>query len=190
MATNKARKRFTCYLNKGSFSFLDLCKVKTKAVIITGLPGTGKTTLGKALSKTTGWPHLNTDMIRDEMGLRGQYDESTKARVYEELFHRLKSLLAKGEVIIDGTFYKRSLQERLAAVVAKSGAEVVWVETSCSEDLIRERTSKKREYSEADYQVYLKIKQNYDPLAKAVVVDTSDSNPRDLVKTLLNAISS
>jgi predicted kinase len=164
--------------------------VKTKAVIITGLPGTGKTTLAKALSKATDWPHLNTDMIRDELGLRGQYDESTKARVYEELFHRLKHLLVKGEVVIDGTFYKRSLQERLAGVIADAGAEAVWVEATCSEDLIRERTSKKREYSEADFEVYLKIKADYHPLPSAFIVDTGNSHPLELAESLLNAISS
>ena len=163
--------------------------MKNKVIIITGLPGTGKTTAAKALAKVTGGPHLNTDMIRTQLNLRGQYDAATKSRVYGELFARLAILLKEENVIIDGTFFRRELQDQLSNIISSSGAEALWVETNCPEELIRKRTSRKREYSEADFKVYLKIKSEYDAPLRALTVDTAESTPEEIASYILNHLS-
>ena len=80
--------------------------------MITGLPGTGKSTLAAALAAELGARHLNTDMIREEIGKKGQYDPETKAAIYRTMMHRAEQELRQGrDVVIDGTFYSEELRE-------------------------------------------------------------------------------
>ena len=44
------------------------------------------------------------------------------------------------------------------------GGPIFWVEITADEPVIKERVSKKREFSEADFDVYLKIKETFEPL--------------------------
>ncbi len=146
-----------------------------KLIMITGLPGTGKTTFARALSQELTYRHLNTDMVRDELGKRGQYDEETKAEIYEELFKRAESELREGHgVIVDGTFYQRSLRADFEQLAERTEAAVFWIEIKASEEVIEERVNQKRAYSEADFEVYLKIKSQYEPLESPHLTLRSD----------------
>ena len=143
--------------------------------MITGLPGTGKTTFARALAEKLEVRHLNTDMIRDAMGKRGQYDEATKADIYRELFKQAEAeLQARRSVIVDGTFYQRSLRADFEEMGKRLEAPVFWIEIKAAEEVIEERVREKRAYSEADFEVYLKIKAQYEPLESPHLILRSD----------------
>ncbi len=136
-----------------------------KMVVITGLPGTGKSTFAKALAEAIGAKHLNTDIIRDALGKRGQYDSDTKAAIYAEMLRQTAILLENGgSVIIDGTFYKKKLRQPYIALAKKYGITIQWMEIRAAEDIVRHRVNCYRDYSEADFEVYLKIKSQYEQL--------------------------
>ncbi len=134
-------------------------------VVVLGLPGTGKTTFARALADRLGAVHLNTDMLRTELGLRGQYDEASKARIYEELLQRCRAELVLGKtVILDGTFYRQAFRDRLAGLAREGETEVEWIEICAHPETVRQRISQDRPYSEADFAVYRKIREVYEPL--------------------------
>ncbi len=142
---------------------------------IAGLPGTGKTTFARALARRLGAAHLNTDILRSAMGLRGRYDEATKALVYEAMEQRTAQLLAEGQtVVVDGTFYVQRLRESYRAIAAERGCPIHWLVVEAPEEVVRQRLQRKRAYSEADFEVYRKIKAQWEPFgADAIIIATA-----------------
>lgn len=151
-----------------------------RLILVFGLPGTGKSTLAAALAQRLGAAHLNTDIVRGLLGKRGQYGEGDKQLIYDELLRLATLELAAGKhVIVDGTFYRKSLRSPFLQLAKNKGAVVKWIEVCASEEVVKERVSKKRKYSEADYAVYLKIASEFQPLEASCLSLHSDREPLD-----------
>lgn len=143
--------------------------------IIIGLPGTGKTTFAKALAAATDAHHLNSDIVRHTLGKQGMYDVNSKAAVYQELFDRTENYLADHQrVVLDATFYKEILRKPYRQLGEKYDITTRWIELRAAEEEIKKRVGKKREYTEADFEVYKKIKASYEPIEAAHLVLWSD----------------
>jgi len=134
-------------------------------IIVIGLPGTGKTTFSKGLADHLDALHLNTDIIRDQLCLRGQYDRKTKNLIYKTMQEKAATALKEGQkVVLDGTFYKKRLRKNYIAFAKKLEKPIKWIELKATEKAIKERVQQKRTYSEADYEVYLKVKAAFEPM--------------------------
>lgn len=102
-----------------------------RLALVGGNPGTGKSTLARALAEQTGAQVISTDDVRRELrdsgaltgdaGVldRGLYSPANVAAVYEAALLGARSLLGDGQsVILDGTWRQpqmRALAHRLAA---------------------------------------------------------------------------
>jgi len=157
-------------------------------IIITGLPGTGKTTVALALTQKLKAEHFNTDMIRMDMGLRGQYDRETKEQVYTVLLDKALSAMREGRsVVVDGTFYQSKLRAKFKHLATTLGVPIHWIELWAEPEVIRKRVGKKRLYSEADFEVHLKVKAMYEPiLDPRLRLQSNDSNLSQLVEEILS----
>ena len=134
-------------------------------ILVTGLPGTGKTYFATALAKSIKAFHLNSDGVRKDLGKMGKYDKSTKQLVYKVLKQRTETALREHKkVIVDATFYKKQQRSDFISLALKTNHSFVIFELKADEGIIKERTEKSRPDSEANFAVYKKIKKQYDPI--------------------------
>lgn len=159
-------------------------------LLFTGLPGAGKTTLARAYAGAVGARHFNSDLLRRELGLMGHYAEADKARVYEELLRRTRAALTAGDtVVVDGTFFREDLRAPFRTLAREAGVPFRWVEVRAHEETIRQRVGRPRPDSEADFDVYLRIRDAYEPLAEPHLTVWTDEMPVDeLVKKINDSL--
>jgi len=106
-----------------------------------------------------------------------------KEMVYDELMRRVEMLLKKGDnVILDGTFYRRRLREKIYSIAEKADVSVYLVECRCPEEVVEVRLRKRRRISNEvsnvnKIQVYHTVKAAYEsPISDSVpmiIYDTS-----------------
>lgn len=147
-------------------------------IIVCGLPGTGKTTLAKKIADETKSFLLNTDIIRKKMIYEPKYTEEEKSLVYKLLFEMAEKFLMTGKnVVLDGTFYKKDLRERAKEIAKKTKNKFRMVEVRCDEKIVRKgmkERSKKESVSDADFEVYKKIKKQFEPIKERhMILDTT-----------------
>ena len=158
-------------------------------VIVIGLPGTGKTTFSKALASKIKGLHLNTDIIRDHLDLRGQYDRKTKRLIYDSMLKEArKAIEADRNVIVDGTFYNRRIRDNYQRLANDFKVPLYWIQLRADPQSIKSRVKKKRKYSEADFEVYLKVKAIFEPIMRDCLKLWTDQEDKleDLVQKAVN----
>lgn len=148
-------------------------------IIMTGLPGTGKTTVSRALAREIGAAVLSTDKIRVERPGRPRFSRSAKGGVYERLFDRAGARLRDGEnVILDATFYLERLRRAGAAVGRRAGVPAFIVEVVAPVPVVRRRMERRlraaRGPRPAPFKVHAIIRASYETVrGRHFVVDTA-----------------
>ncbi len=133
-------------------------------ILVFGLPGVGKSYFSRQFAKEIGIRYLNTDIVRDRLNKRGQYDKQSKEQVYEELMKELEEGVRNDlDVLVDGTFHKKERRNRVRAIGREYDQPIFLIELKAQEEIAWERLKSKRKYSESDFQVYQRIKQEWEP---------------------------
>lgn len=94
----------------------------------------------------------------------------------ERATHELK---AGKTVVVDATFYHRDLRRQFEDLAKAKNLPFHWIQIQADEDLIKERVGQKRAHSEADFEVYKKIKSQYEVLEQHHIVLWSTNNNLD-----------
>ncbi len=131
------------------------------AILICGLPGSGKTWLAGLLVLRLEGAHLRTDRIRRELfPVRSYTAEETKA-VYGELLRRAEQALGKGRsTVLDGTYLVTSRREEVYALFRRLEIPSIVVLATAAKRVVRARFARKpllpdpNDFSEATFAVY------------------------------------
>lgn len=154
-----------------------------KAAVVCGLPASGKTYFAEYLAPLLNAKHISSDVIRSALRMRGKYDLVSKKLIYDEMLRQLESACNdQKNVVLDATFYKKDIRKIFMEFARKHDCELKFIEIRASDDTIEKRMKKKRKYSEADFEVYELIKQEYEEMDFDRLVLYSD---REKLKDML-----
>lgn len=134
-------------------------------VIVLGLPGSGKSFFAKALAKRLDAAYVSSDRMRNTVGARGKYSKEEKMQIYHLMREETgKHASAGKKVVVDGTFYLTEMIDLFKTLSPALATPIYFMSVVADEKLIKERLSSPRDDSEADYDVYLNIKEKVEPL--------------------------
>lgn len=165
-------------------------KTESVLVMVMGLPGSGKSFFAKALAKEIGAQYLGSDELRKELGLMGNYSLDNKLAVYQEMFLRAKKIHNSGRsVVLDGTFFLQQVRDLVIFLAKSLSWRLAIIHIQAEEELITKRLSKPREDSEADLDVYQKIKSEFEPIIeKHLLIQSKDGFIEESVEKAINFI--
>lgn len=156
-------------------------------IIVFGLPGSGKSYFASRLAMQLEAEYVNSDELRMEMIADRTYTEAEKNKVYDAMLKAMSDAVeAKKPIVLDATFYKKSIRKRFEHKARHLGEQIIYIEVTAPEGLIEDRLKMPRTYSEADFDVYLRIREIAEPLKVNHLVLVSSNN--NIVSMLHEAI--
>jgi aminoglycoside phosphotransferase family enzyme/predicted kinase len=137
-------------------------------VLVAGLPGTGKTVLGRGLAEQANCCTIRSDLVRKELaGLPDQghvppelrdrlYSPESSERTYAECLQRAEALVFAGNrVVVDASFHEESRRQTFLKAATRWGVPSVLLLCQAQGDTVWNRLKGRRgDASDADWSVY------------------------------------
>ncbi|APW60549.1 AAA family ATPase [Paludisphaera borealis] len=163
-ALDKAR---ACWLL--ALGVLEVPRRRPGLVLVGGLPGTGKSTLGRSLAVWSGLAVIRSDVVRKELaGLddeepapseyrKGIYSREWDERTYAECLRRAETLLFEGSrVLVDASFGREADRRRFLDLATRCGVPKVFLLCRAEPAVVRARLKdRRRDASDADQSIYM-----------------------------------
>ena len=150
-------------------------------ILISGLPGSGKSYLARKLSELLGSAILQSDALRKTLVTKPDYTPAESGRLFRAMHFLAEGLLSSGiPVTIDATNIIESNRRGFYRVADALGARLFIIQARAPKKVIKARLqSRKREYgqkSDADWGVYQKMAAEAEKIKRPhISVDTSKS---------------
>ncbi len=159
-------------------------------IVVFGLPGSGKSYLAQHLSRMLHADYITSDAIRKELFRHPSYSENEKKKVYDEMLKRIAESEYHKEVVVDATLSDISIRTEFISKI-KNIAAVYFIEVTAGEELIQQRLAKPRSDSDADFEVYEKLRDNWMPFEDPhLVLRSTNSNIEEMLDATCDYIFS
>lgn len=153
-------------------------------IVVFGLPGSGKSYFARRLSERIGIEYVGSDTVRNELGARGKYTDESRLVIYGEIRNRAEAFLSQAKsVVIDATFTVEGSFEMITTLADNFDCALILFRVSADELLIKERLRTRRSDSEANYQVYERLKQlPINPTISYHTLESTNSNVDEMIE--------
>ena len=152
-------------------------------IIVFGLPSSGKSYFATNLADMLKADYINSDQVRRTMFTVRAYSAREKLSVYNEMLMQMhKAVQQHKNLVLDATFYTNDIRKKFLNA-AEGIDDIIFIEVRAEESLIRERLKRPRKDSEADFEVYRKIKKQWEPLYKDhLILPSTDDNIAEMLE--------
>ncbi|WP_221393543.1 ATP-binding protein [Dyadobacter sp. NIV53] len=155
-------------------------------VIVSGLPGSGKSFFAEKLSKALGAEYISSDRIRKGLNASGLYTFSDKLAIYLAMAEKTrKAVKGNRTVVVDATFYHHTMRDYFKQLAEEETVPIYFILVKTTEQIAKKRLSEPRADSEADYGVYVSIKNQFEKYTfpHLTLFSTNDNIEEMLSKT-------
>jgi predicted kinase len=172
----------------GSFGPLPPPEAHPAIVIVSGLPGTGKSYFCHRLAERLPFLILESDALRKQLFPVPTYSAAESTHLFRTVHYLIEELLRKGmPVILDATNLEERHRERIYNIAARLNARLILVRVEAPPELVQKRLKTRilkknmEDNSDADWTVYQKMKTTVQKINRHhFTVDTS----RDITPVL------
>lgn len=166
---------------KENLEFIPEPMVTPPFVVVSGLPGTGKSYFCRKLAERMPFLVLESDALRKSLFSVPTYSAEESAQLFAACHLLIEELLQKGvPIVFDATNLSERHRERLYHISDKTGAKLilVWVEAPAAvvhqRLQFREEKADPEDKSDADWEVYRRMRLNVEKIRRNhFAVDTS-----------------
>jgi len=165
----------------GSFSPLPEAEAQPVIIVVSGLPGTGKSYFCRRLAECLPFLILESDALRKQLFPAPTYSADESAYLFRTIYYLIEDLLKKGTpVILDATNLEERHREHIYNIAERLNARLIMVDVQAPPELVEKRLRKRAERknvkdnSDADWAVYQKMKMTAEKISRNhFTVDTS-----------------
>jgi DegV family protein with EDD domain len=164
-------------------------------VMLSGLPGSGKSHLAREIVARHPLAVLNSDALRRTLVKRPTYSQAESARLFTAVHALIEDLLRRGVlVLLDATNLKEAHRRPLREIAERTGARLLVVEVTAAEDVIRQRLTARRaredpaDISEATQEVYEMMREEAEPVDGPHIVVDADGDIQTAVDQILGEL--
>ena len=142
-------------------------------IIVSGLPGTGKSFFCRKLAEKMDIVILESDSLRKQLFAAPSYGKEESTQLFHACHGLVEELLGDGiSVALDATNLEEHNREQLYHIADQSGARLVIVRLEAPPEVVQQRLERRArredqsDHSEADWSVYSKMKTTVDKIGR------------------------
>jgi predicted kinase len=164
-----------------NFAALPEAEAEPTIIVVSGLPGTGKTYFCRRLAERLPFLILESDALRKQLFPKPKYSAVESASLFSAIYQLIGDLLKKGiPLIIDATNLEERHRARIYNIVERAHAKLILVNVQAPAQVVQKRLKERavrrniHDNSDADWAVYQKMKPTVEKIhRKHFSVDTS-----------------